>query len=129
MKRTDLIATLRRLLAPDPGVVAAYLYGSRARGEERPTSDVDLGVLFAETPAPKLDNAASRLESRLELALGLVVQVTVINTAPPDLVHRVFRDGVILRDADPGRRIRFEVAARNRYFDLLPHLARYRRAG
>ena len=129
MQRIEWMASLRRVLASELGIVAAYLYGSRARGEERPDSDVDLGVLFGETPAPKLDNAASRLESRLEAALGLSVQVTALNTAPPDLVHRVLRDGVILHDADPSKRIRFEVAARNRYFDLLPHLARYRKAG
>lgn len=129
MERAELIASLRRLLASEPGVAAAYLYGSRGRGQERPGSDVDLGVLFTETPLPRLDNAASQLESRLEAALGLVVQVTAMNTAPPDLVHRVLRDGVILHDTDPSSRIQFEVAARNRYFDLLPHLARYRKAG
>ncbi len=124
-----MIATLRQLLEDDSGVVGAYLFGSRGRGEERVDSDVDLGVLFAEAPRPRLDNAAARLESRLEAALGLAVQVTAVDVAPPDLVHRVLRDGVIVKDADPARRIGFEVAARNRYFDLLPHLARYRKAG
>ena len=32
-----------------------------------------------------------------------------------------------LVDRNPGARIRFEVAARNRYFDLQPFLRRYRR--
>jgi len=51
----------------------------------------------------------------------------VLNRAPVDLVHRVLRDGILLLDRDPSGRIRFEVRARNEYFDLLPHLRRYRR--
>jgi hypothetical protein len=34
---------------------------------------------------------------------------------------------VCLSDRDPSARIRFEVRVRNEYFDLLPHLLRYRR--
>lgn len=56
------------------------------------------------------------------------VQVVVLNTAPCDLVHRELRDGRLLADRDPSSRIRFEVHARNEYFDLQPHLERYRRS-
>ena len=48
---------------------------------------------------------------------------------PADLIHRVLRDGVLLVDRNPNRRIAFEVRARNDYFDLLPYLTEYRRAG
>ena len=51
----------------------------------------------------------------------------VLNRAPSDLIHRVLRDGILVLARDPGARIRFEVAARNRYFDLQPFLRRYRR--
>lgn len=129
MKQARLVKSLRRLLEDDARVVAAYLYGSRGRGDHHPDSDVDLGVLFAETPPPRLDSPVAELEARLEAALGLSVQVVAVNNAPPDLVHRVLRDGAIVHESDRARRIRFEVAARNRYFDLLPHLRRYRKAG
>jgi hypothetical protein len=51
-----------------------------------------------------------------------------MNTAPADLVHRILADRTLLVDASPSRRVRFEVDARNRYFDLKPMLDRYRRA-
>jgi hypothetical protein len=63
----------------------------------------------------------------LERTLGQTVQVVVLNNAPPDLIHRVLRDGRLLLDRDRAARIRFEVRARNEYFDLLPTLNRYRR--
>jgi hypothetical protein len=50
-----------------------------------------------------------------------------LNTAPVSLVHRVLRDGVLVLDRAPSARIRFEVRARNEFFDLQPILARYRR--
>lgn len=52
----------------------------------------------------------------------------VLNRAPVDLIHRVLRDGMLLHDRDPTARIRFEVKARNEYFDLLPYLRQYRRS-
>ena len=55
------------------------------------------------------------------------VDLVVLNRAQPDLIHRVLRDGRLILDRDPGRRIAFEVRSRNDYFDLLPFLRRYRR--
>ncbi|HEX2164434.1 MAG TPA: nucleotidyltransferase domain-containing protein [Thermoanaerobaculia bacterium] len=126
MNATAIEPRLRDLFAADPhGAAAVYLFGSTARGTRRLDSDVDLGVLFASEAPPPL--AALDLEDRLERALGLPVQLVVLDRAPADLVHRVLRDGVLILDRDRSRRIRFEVRARQEYFDLLPVLRRYRR--
>lgn len=106
---------------------AAYLFGSRARGTDRAGSDVDLGVLFTETPPASLHGPPSRIANSLEWELGTDVQVVVLNTAPADLVHRVLRDGVLVHEADRTARVRFEVARRREYLDLVPVLRRYRR--
>lgn len=109
------------------GVAVAYLYGSRARDTARAGSDVDLGVLFEEAPAPVLGGPAGRIADDLGRELRLEVQVVALNRAPADLVHRVLRDGVLVHEGDRSARVRFEVAKRNEYFDLLPVLRRYRR--
>ena len=67
------------------------------------------------------------LEGDLERALGGPVQVVALNRAPPDLVHRVLRDGRLILDRDPAARIRFEVRSRNEFFDLAPIRRLYRR--
>jgi len=67
------------------------------------------------------------LESRITRLVGRPAQVIVLNTAPAGLIHRVLRDGVLVLDRAPSARIRFEVRARNEFFDLQPILARYRR--
>jgi len=110
-------------------VVAAYLFGSAARGTAGAASDVDVAILLERDPPPTLDSLALRLEGDLERLLGKSVQLVVLNRAPVDLVHRVLRDGQVLLDRDRSARIRFEVRARAEYLDLVPFLRRYRRHG
>lgn len=119
---------LREYFAARPdGLVAAYLFGSVARGTAGPRSDADVAVLYTATPPPTIEGLPLDLEGRLERLLSRPAQVVVLNTAPVGLVHRVLRDGVLLLDRDPRARIRYEVRARNEFFDLQPILARYRR--
>ena len=110
------------------GVAAVYLFGSVARGESRPGSDLDVAVLLE--PAPERGTFESlRLDLRAELesGLGRDVDLVVLNHAPPDLAHRVLRDAVLVIEPDPSARVRFEVRARNEYWDLKPYLDEYRR--
>ena len=109
------------------GLVAAYLFGSFARGEARSTSDVDVAVLYADRPDSTLDAQPFGLAADLSIALGRSVDVVVLNDAPADLVHRVLRDGKLLLETNPSARIAFEVKARNTYFDMLPIWRRYRK--
>lgn len=119
---------IRRVFAEDGRDVAAvYLFGSTARGTRRARSDVDVGLLFRQPPTDTYSPEHFDLESALTATVGLPVQLVVLNGAPADLVHRVLRDGILLVERDASARIRFEVAKRNEYFDLLPHLRRYRR--
>lgn len=110
------------------GAVVAYLFGSLARGTDRVGhSDVDLAILFEQAPPQTLAGLPVDLEDELIHLVGQPVDIVVLNTAQPDLIHRVLRDGHIVFEGDRSARIRFEVRARNEYFDLLPLLEAYRR--
>lgn len=122
--RDRLVAVLQ---ADESGAVAAYVFGSIARGGATASSDVDVAVLWDRTPASTLSGERLELETSLERHLGRAVDVVALNTAPADLVHRILRDGLIVLDRDPARRIQFEVARRNEYFDLEPMRRLYRR--
>ena len=119
--------TLRDFFQHRSDFVTVYLFGSQARGTARADSDVDLGLLYAAAPEATLRAQPFELEAELSRVLNKHVSCTVLNTAPPDLVHRVLRDGKIVAETDTARRIRFEVKARNEYFDLLPTLQEYRK--
>jgi predicted nucleotidyltransferase len=128
MELPEIERVIRDVLSSRPQPAAAvYLFGSTARGTARPGSDVDVGVLFEQDPPRTLDTAGFDIEADLERRLKRPAQVVILNWAPPDLVHRVLRDGRLVIDANPSRRIAFEVASRGEYFDLERYLRRYRR--
>ena len=129
MSDSPVVKTLKVYFAShEHDLVCAYLFGSVARGSARAESDTDIAVLYQEDPPRTLDGLGLDLGARLERHLGRPVDLVVLNRAPVDLIHRVLRDGILLCERDPSSRIRFEVKARNEYFDLLPYLRQYRRA-
>jgi hypothetical protein len=108
----------------------AYLYGSVARGDTHPGSDVDIAVMF-ERSVP----AGERLD--LELSLGLAfdarlggerADVRDLTAMPLLLRGRAVTEGALLYSRDEEGRVAFEVAARNEYFDFLPAYRAYQKA-
>lgn len=128
MDRDQIERRVREFFLAQPsGVVAAYLYGSTARGTAGADSDIDLGLLFERDPPPTFAGLPLALADQLEIHLGAPVDLVALNGCPVDLVHRVLRDGRLLIDRDPAARARFEMKARNEFFDLEPILREYRR--
>jgi predicted nucleotidyltransferase len=113
-----------------PGVVAASLFGSHARGSAHRDSDVDVGVV--------LDYAvhatrSARFDERVRLASELIgalhvnaVDLVVLNDAPPLFARRVLLEGrpVFSANADADRDFRRDTLLRAA--DLEPFLARMR---
>jgi len=118
--------TVREVVERDVRVAAAYLFGSHARAEAQPGSDVDVGVLLTGDSAPRLGGPRDALARALERTLGVPVDVIDLDRAPADLVHRVLRDGDLILERDPVRRVRFEVKRRAEYLDLKPYLDAHR---
>jgi hypothetical protein len=113
-------ARLREALDRDD-VAAAYVFGSHARGDAGPLSDLDVGVWAA----PDLD-PRSRFELRLRLAAaagratGTKVDMVVLDDAPALLRHRAWHDGELLIDRDPRTRVRREARTLVEYLDTKP---------
>jgi len=126
MDAESVVARALPILDAEEGLVAAYLFGSVARGTATASSDVDIAVLYAERPPSILDSPPMRLEGALERVLRCPVQIVCLNTAPPDLSIRALRGGRLILERDRAARIRFEVNLRNVYWDLEPMLRQCR---
>jgi uncharacterized protein len=113
--------------ARNEGEAAVYLFGSVARGEARPDSDVDVAVLYGKPIEPGLAGLKLGLAGDLEERLGRPVDLVVLDHQSPDFIHRVLCDGILVVENNRSARIHFEVTARNEYFDVLPRLQEYRR--
>ena len=117
-----LVARLSEALEPRAEILEAYLFGSHARGQARPDSDIDVAVYIDEERAEDGDwGYRAELATALMAALGEDdVDVVVLNRAPVLLYHRVLRDGVRLISRDLRATTARAGQALSRYFDFLP---------
>ncbi|MCC6623775.1 MAG: nucleotidyltransferase domain-containing protein [Deltaproteobacteria bacterium] len=93
------------------------LFGSVARGDARPWSDVDVGILgVGLLRGGEIGHALSTL-------LGREPHVVDLERASDHLRFEVARDGVLLAEAEPGTWTRFKAEAALRWFDLAPIVA------
>lgn len=83
--------TIRAILT-EHGAVRAWVFGSVARGEERPDSDLDVLVLMSRATLVKM----AALRRSLSEALDVPVDVTVLAMLCPDVALAVQREAVAL---------------------------------
>lgn len=119
---------LQMVLARDERVDCAWLFGSVARREAGPLSDVDIAVMLAPQVGTRdrLDVAATLVED-LERRCPHV-DLVLLDEASPLLKHRVLRDGLLLLERNPKRRVAFEARAIQEYLDFQPLAEIYDRA-
>lgn len=114
MASDTLVPLLRAALKGHRGLLAAYLFGSRATGGVHARSDADVAVLFDE-PLP-LDGLL-RLESELERATGVSVDLLDLRRASAFLALDVLR-GVRFLSPDPVAADEYELYVLRRAGDL-----------
>ena len=98
-RRRMLDAACRVLAAVLPDAWAIYVYGSFARGDEGPSSDLDLAVLLP--PRAAIPDKLA-LMAEVAVATGRDVDIVSLRDADLDLVHELMRDGqqLLVRQAD-----------------------------
>lgn len=98
---------LKEVIEPAPEVREVWLFGSYARGEELPGSDVDLLIIVSEAEGPFEDRAMRYIPLRSALPLEIFVyteeEARVLSEQPGSLVWIACREGRCLwrREGDP----------------------------
>ena len=118
-----LDSVLAGFFSEQPEVIAAYLFGSEAKGTATAGSDVDVAVLL--DPAFDLESHfAYRLEQMVafESVCRRSVDVVILNQAPLVLRNQVLKYGRLVYEGDHRQRVAFEVQSRFAYYDFKPVL-------
>lgn len=100
----------------EAGARFAFVFGSRARGDHRPGSDIDVAAYFGSAPP-----------AAFEVLVPTGVDLLVLDSAPLELAGRVAVEGVLLFDDDPDARIEWLARTRKVYFDERYRLERSHR--
>lgn len=102
----------------EAGAATAYLFGSRARGDEHPGSDYDIAVLLKDP-----GDAVATFELQTELVLSLSkllggsVDVVMLHQAGPTLRFEAVWRGQCLFAPDEQSRIDYELKTRREFED------------
>ncbi len=112
----EMLGRLKRQAAVWPELKLAVLFGSTARGQARPKSDVDLGVLL-DPYSPQL---RFQVEAELGRAAGRPVDVILLDDAPPLLRFEIAREGVLLFQREDHRWTDFKAKAMVDWWDWAP---------
>ncbi|OGL19552.1 MAG: hypothetical protein A3K12_17300 [Candidatus Rokubacteria bacterium RIFCSPLOWO2_12_FULL_71_19] len=86
------LARLVALGGQDPDVLAVLLFGSRARGEASPESDIDVCLVLAGEPRSDLERA----QKRLDYLAYSDLDVAVFQSLPLHIRSRVLKEGQVL---------------------------------
>lgn len=115
------------------GVAALYLFGSRAQGVAGPLSDYDFAVLMKEPGQKRGGKVYNQLYEILSplcprTLKNDIIDIIFLRDTPLELRFHVIRYGKVLFDAQPLRRLRFEVETQLLYNDYRPILDMFDKA-
>lgn len=100
-------------------IVAAYLFGSVAKGRARPGSDVDIALLLDATVRPNVDLLLN-LQALLCRALRADVHLIILNNASYLLRMQVFTEGRLIYETDREKLARFRMLSTSLYAEFAP---------
>jgi predicted nucleotidyltransferase len=122
-----LQSTVHRIFKGTP-VLCAYLYGSHAKAQAHPFSDLDIGIYVEDVDINTCLDLELSLAVRIDDNLNNTVQteVRILNHLPLTVKGRILGEAKLIYSRDEGQRIAFETQVRKAYFDFLPVIKQYR---
>ena len=104
-----------------PIVASAWVFGSLARGDAGPRSDLDVAILLVRAPtAADLDELRGLSAALERYAPSRRVDIIVLGPQGSVFRHRVLCEGRLVLDRDPARRSDFEARTISEYLDWKP---------
>ena len=94
MPQNQKLTLLKKYFKEQPSVVMAFLFGSRAQGIERKSSDWDIGIYLKESK--DIDKIKNKIWEDVEDILEKEVDLILLNESPSLISSRIIREGIPL---------------------------------
>jgi len=103
MELNEKISKIIETIKSHPNVIAIYLFGSHAKGEATPLSDIDIAVIL-ENPTPESEADIGSLSSQ-------EIDVVLFHRLPLHIRYEVFKYGreIFVRDEEKLLEIKLKV--------------------
>jgi len=118
----DISSAVQAALRTRPEVPVGYVFGSRARGDARADSDLDVGLVFSRgVERAERERVAVAVAVAVARGTGVErVDVVDLDEQGPIFCHRVLCEGERVHEVDTARRVDFESDTLVRAFDFRP---------
>lgn len=109
MLKNETILIAKEVLEKDEDVLLAYLFGSAARNEAQPISDVDIAVLLRENSLEKQAEILWKVANALHVPEDRI-DIVDLSRADVYLKYNILKEGVKLVDRGIGEEIEREIS-------------------
>src|SRR5665648_753996 len=96
----DIEASIKEIVKLHPEIVAAYLYGSYAKGTQTKVSDVDIALLLDE-PFTKNALYPFTIAGEIDKLIKKTSDVRILNGASPVYLNQVFKYCLLYTSPSP----------------------------
>jgi len=114
----EWIKLIMNELRSNDEVEAIYLFGSYAKGNAKPISDIDICVLTKR-------NIPTRVKEEILSNSSKNIDISIFWDLPPTIRFRVFKEGKLLYKRDGIALQRVKVATLKSYLDIQPMIKRH----
>jgi len=114
----EWIKLIMNELRSNDEVEAIYLFGSYAKGNAKPISDIDICVLTKK-------NIPTRVKEEILSNSSKNIDISIFWDLPPTIRFRVFKEGKLLYKRDGIALQRVKVATLKSYLDIQPMIKRH----
>jgi len=111
MKLNEKISKIIEIIKSHPNVIAIYLFGSHAKGEATPLSDIDIAVIL-ENPTPESEADIGSLSSP-------EIDVVLFHRLPLHIRYEVFKYGKEIFVRDEEKLLEIKLRVMREYLDTV----------
>lgn len=102
----------------------AYIFGSMARGDNSPVSDIDIAIFFNQSPS--LDEELALFCDISKVLKTDKIDLLILNSAKNIiLLEEIVREGFLIFESNRERRILFEARIIHQAIDFKSHRKKY----